>query len=158
MIYLNSGIFKPALIIFSIIFCPLIAWVMILEFIKFSFIELIVAIVLLFMFLGILMLSYKISKSKEDFIKIDENCIEIRYPNVSNDGVLKIDINKIERFDYFGFSSLTSWLSLTNGLVPNSVFITYTCCSENKEVLIGHPDINEIKKLCQKINVQLVTH
>ena len=156
MIYLNTGVFKPMMIIISIIYFPI---AIASAFILFSELrlEIIVVSVLLFVFylfcsFGI----YKHSVSKKYFITTNNDYITIKYPNIGTQE-LTLKSNQILKIEYYKLSSIVAWYNLCNYICPQCVFITFIYDGKEMCKHIGYPNFDEISKLCAEFNVNFVT-
>ena len=157
MIYLNTGFFKPAIILFSIIFLPMIIGCCVLTFFDFRLELLIISLIMVLGYMLFVFGIYKYSKTEKYFLAKQENdCIIINYPNVSRDNFLTLSCDDIVRIEYYKIMSVKAWWMLVSCVGPQCAYITYLC--DNKEIckLIGYPDYNQISQLCRSLGIEFI--
>ena len=152
MIYLNSGFFRPAIILASAILVPISIACWILFFDDFRMNAFIVSLFLTSVYFLVVFGIYKHSKTKKYWLCVENNFIHINYP-FCNGKCDKIDLNKIVKVEYYKISSIRAWCMLYSCVCPQCVYITYV--DGGKEICrhIGYPDFNEIRKVCLSIGV-----
>lgn len=157
MYNLSEKQFKPAVIFLSIIFSPLLLGVLAVLIFNFDMIALIIFLMLLLVYIILIIFYKKISNNKNHNLIIYDCKMVINYPNFNNmKHVLEIDYNSIIKLEYYKISSLVSWFQLLNGVVPKCVFITYIKNGIEVCELMGHMDLNDIKKITNDKNIKLV--
>jgi len=157
MIYLNTGAFKPLLILLSVAFLPQCLGGLICYFEDYRVEKLIIT---LFLFLGYFLSvfgCYKYSKSKKDYLIVKENNhIVVVYNDKPNDKNFSYEIclENIVKVEYHKISSLKEWVVLLHCYtLPQSVFVRHLTKGEEDCKLIGYPDYNEIKALCDELGI-----
>ena len=152
MIYLNSGLFKPAVILLSIIILPIAVAGWLLLFDDFRMSVFVVALFLTSIYFLVVWGIYKHSKNKKYWLCVENGFIHFNYPFYKKQSD-KIDVNKIVKVEYYKISSIRAWCMLYNCVCPQCVYITYI--NDDKEMCrhIGYPKFNEIKKVCLSIGV-----
>ena len=158
MIYLNSGFFKPALIIFSVVLLPITIGCWWLTLASFEIERFIVSLIMLLSYVAVIILTYRYSKSKKYYLLAEENGIlSIHYPNLPDKtDCLKLNIHDVVNIEYYKISSIRGWFMLINYLCPQCVFINYI--SDDKKVCqhIGYPHFKEISKFCNDLKIEFV--
>lgn len=159
IIYLNKAYFMPALILWSIIFLPATIICIILTILDKDFYILIAIAICTVMYSISITLSYLYSKSKRNFLKIENDKIEIVYPNINKGKhILSLKLNDVKRFDLYTVKSITAWINLFNGLLPRFVCITYEFEGERCQECIGYMSCKEMKNLAIQLGVELFIH
>ena len=158
MIYLNSGFFKPMFIILSISLLPLTVACWWLTLASFEIERFIVSLIMLLSYIAVIILTYRYSKSKKNYISKETDNVLFIYSLdfFHNTKFLKLDICNIVKIEYYKISSIRGWCMLFNYLFPQCVFITYL--SDGKEVCqhIGYPNFKEISKFCNDLKINFV--
>lgn len=150
MIYLNTGLFKPILMIFSVLLLPLSFSCCILTFTDFRIELFFISLIMILLYFVIIIGGYKHSKTKKNYLFIENDFIVINYYNLR---CAKINVQDIKKIEYYKISSIKAWGMLFNCVCPQCAYITYIY--DEKEVCehIGYPDFNRISKLCDSIGV-----
>lgn len=158
MIYLNTGFFKPFCIFISIVCLPISIACLVLTIVDFRLEMLIVTLIFWLIYFLILWGAHKLSISKKYFLCTDENgCITIHYPNVLQGlHYLRLNKNEIVKMEYYKISSFRAWGMLYSCTCPQCVFITYVYNGVEEQSFIGYPNFNEIQKLCNSSNIELI--
>ena len=155
MIYLNIGFFVPFCIIVSLPLFPLLFFclIQVVKNFEANYLYILIFIVLLYFLL--LTLAYFYSKSKKNYLIIEEKgYIGIKYPGIQgNLNTLDIKLEDIIRIEYYRLCSVKSWLLLFDALAPKCAFIIYTSNNKEKCVHIGYPKYCEIKKMCNNHSI-----
>lgn len=160
MIFLNHGYFYPMLIIWSLIFCPIIAmgilWLIHDESLK----ALVVTAVVAIMYFSCVLIVKKVSKSTKYYLIYHSDHLEIKYPNLAKNNSLEFFIKNTDiiQFDYSQLSSLKAWLLIPVYDLPQCVFMTYMEDNTTECKLIGYMEYADVQKLAQMANVKLVIH
>ena len=157
MYNLSEKQFKPAVFFLSIIFFPLLLGVLAVLICNFDMIILIIFLMLLLVYITLIIFYKKISNNKNHNLIIYDCKMVINYPNINNmKHILEISYDSIIKLEYYKITSLVSWFQLLNGIVPKCVFITYI--KNGKEVceLMGHMELNDIKKIANDKNIKLI--
>lgn len=158
-IYLNKAYFKPALILWSILFLPAIIACIIIVIVDKDYNVLIAIAVCAVLYSMFIIFSYLYSKSKKNFLQIENDKIEIVYPNINKGKhTLSLNIKDIKRFDLYTVKSLTAWISLFNGLLPRFVCITYEFEGEKYQDCIGYMTCKEMTTLALRLGVESFVH
>lgn len=159
MYYLEEKQFKPAIIMFSILFIPIIVAVTIA--ISFSYqIELLVILfVVILVYLTLTFIIWRISARKTYYLQVNKETINICYPNINNENCkLELLYKEIKKIDYYKITSLAGWMMLFNYAFPKCVFITYVKNGKEKTDFIGYLDLYDIKQIANNNQIQLVVH
>ncbi|MDE6442736.1 MAG: hypothetical protein K2L12_08315 [Clostridia bacterium] len=159
IIYLNKACFKPALILWSILFLPGIIACIIITIVDKDYNVLIAIAICAVLYSMFIIFSYLCSKSKKNFLQIENDKIEIAYPNINRGKhTLSLNFKDIKRFDFYTVKSLTAWISLFNGLLPRFVCITYEFEGERHEDCIGYMTCKEMKNVALLLGVEFFIH
>ena len=158
MIYLNSGFFTPFCIFISIAFLPISSACLVLTIFDFRMEMLIVTLIFWLIYFLILWGAHKFSVSKKYFLCTDEkDFIIIHYPNVLRDlHHLKLNTSTIVKMEYYRISSFRAWCMLYNCVCPQCLYITYLYNGNEEKSFIGYPNFNEMKKICDLLNIELI--
>ena len=158
-IYLNKAYFKPALILWSILFLPAIIACIIIIIVDKSYEVLIAIAICALLYSMFIIFSYLYSKSKKNFLQIENDKIEIVYPNINKGKhTLSLNFKDIKYFDLYTVKSLTTWISLFNGLLPGFVCLTYEYEGEIFQDCIGYMACKEMKILALRLGVESFVH
>ena len=166
MIYTNAGLFKPLFILISVIFIPLLTLGITSTIFGYKIEFLIGTLMILLFYLVSIFGIYRYAKSKKHYTIINENSITINYPSSCVDlndltydyQEITIHFNDIIRIEYYKILSLKSWFILPfNFLCPQCAFITFHYNDEELYKHIGYLNYNDIKKLCDKLQINLIT-
>jgi len=155
LIYLNSGLLKPAIVLTSVVMLPIsiLCWLLLFDGFRMS--VFIVSLLLTAAYFLIVFGIFKSSKTKKYWLCIENNFIHVNYPFYNNQ-CDKIDVSKIVKVEYYKISSFKAWCMLYSCVCPQCVYITYI--NDGKEICrhIGYPEFNEIKKVCLDIGVDFL--
>ena len=162
MIYLNKKQFLPAMILINVIFVPLILPLSFVSIYDLHIPSLIILGIMLIVYLLLVFYFFKVSRSTKNYLVIQgeglEICCENKYCDQST-GIWKVSYRKIIRLEYYKISSLMGWFSLWTGLCPRCVFLTIRNNSGIEEsVFIGYLDLDQVRMLSQKGNIELLIH
>lgn len=158
--YLQSGIFAPLTIVLSIAPALIIFMVLVIPWSGDESVGFFIGLgVIALVYVLLIFLIYKLSKSKKYYLIVQEDEVIINYPNLSQEGKEKrIAKSEIVEFVYIRLYSIRGWLftflDLTS-LALCSVTVIYTENGEEKSHVIGHLKAKEIKKLCEDNNFVL---
>ena len=156
MIYLSTGFYKPMIILFSIPLLPLSMACGILTIIDYRIELLLTTAIIISAYILIVIGIYKYSKSKANYLYIDENNIlSIVYPGISEDNELKLNIDNVIKIEYYSILSIRAWFLLHNYVFPQCAYITYLNGDKKECKLMGYPNLCELKGLCDKSNITL---
>lgn len=137
--FLNSGLFKPLVIILNIPLLPLVVVSFIVAANNNSIKWFIISSIMFFCYSLIMFVTYRYSKSKRYFIKIYNDKVKICSPNMSgNEQNITIEHRDIIKLEYFGLLSFNAWLMLFNYVCPQCVFITFLKDGEEHSKHIGY--------------------
>ena len=157
MYNLSEKQFKPTIIFLSIIFYPLLLGVLAVLISSFDIMILIIFLMLLLVYVVLIIFYKKISNNKNHNLIIYDCKMVINYPNINNvKHILEISYDSIIKLEYYKITSLVSWFQLLNGIVPKCVFITYIKNGEEVCELMGHMELNDIKKIANDKNIKLI--
>lgn len=119
--------------------------------------DIIILIIFLSIYVFLILFFRKISNNKNHHLIVHEEMMEINY---SNDNKVKysltINYDDIIKIEYYKLFSIFSLLNLINGVVPKCVFVTYTKYVEEVCELIGHMDLQDIKKITNDKKIKLI--
>lgn len=152
MIYLNTGFFRPMLWIVSILFLPIVVVGLVLAILKLNTSGIVAcSVILLFCFISLFCI-YKHSKTKKYYLLSEDDFLAINYPNAP----CRINKSEIIKVEYYKISSIRSWLLLFSYICPQSAFITYKDNGREVCKLIGYPDFEKIRDLCDTHGLDFV--
>ena len=155
---LNSAQFKPMSIFFSVIFLPITMALLVYTILEFRIELLIVSLVLLCLYIFILMIVYKESKKKNNYIVLYDKHLIIKHQSLNNHKETKFLYSTIANLKYYRTTSIKSWLySVLDGLcfLPNAVFLVYYDCGKEKEIAIGYLSRENIKQISLSFGIKL---
>lgn len=161
MIYLNKGSITPLLIIYSLIFIPIITALIIALFLAYNIGILIVFIGFTIIYILSIILIICNGNSKKYYIEMQGvNCI-IKHHKLgkSNPNILELNIAEIQCFEYYKIKSFKNWfLMLMYYSIPNSLCIQYCISGINKFEFIGYMKKKQVVEFCNTNNIKLVIH
>lgn len=159
MIYLNKAILTPLLIFMSFIFIPAIILITISCFLIKEIQIYIVLCCFVLAYLLAICIVIKESKNKKYYLKVNNDSLEISYPNITNKSeVLSVKFTDIEKIEYYKITSFVSWLALIQMQCPKALFITYNINNKKEEKPIGHVELKDIVKICKEKEIKLIIH
>lgn len=162
MIYLNKKQIVPAMILIHVVFAPIIVALFALSVIDKRWEVLLCAILLFLVYLTFVFFLCKKAYSKRYYLISQDDHLEVCFKkNFFNHDteLLRIPYRDILQMDYYRISSIKGWFILYSCLFPKSVFITFYNEDKNERtVFIGYMDLNQIRSLAEKGNVELVVH
>ena len=153
MIYLYKGFFQPTFILISVALLPINIGLWILSFSPFRIEILITSIVFSFFYIISILGIKKLSSSKKNYLYSEGSNIVIKHANSSPNSINRSDILHIE---YYKLLSIRGWLLLISNICPQSAFITYLYEGKNVCHHVGYPNFNELRKLCDDLEIKLV--
>ena len=157
-VYLFKNLFKPALIILSIVFGLVLTLFLILM-IAFFHVALLIVFLGLAVAYGVLIyLAFLLSRSTKYYLQETDAYLEIRYPSINYErGLLRLPYKAIVEFQYYPLKSKNSWLNLVQyGAIPGCVYITYiTAHGQRLTELMGYIDQNDAQMLAERYGVDL---
>lgn len=157
MISLNKGIFKPLAVLFSIIVLPATIACIVLFIFEPRISISIVSIIGIMIYVLMLLVAYKCSRSSKYYIKIKENDVCIKYPNLSkNSECLTLNAHEIVRIEYYRLTSIKAWCMLVNYVGPQCAYMTYFCDGKEVNKHIGYPEYQEISNFCKTHDIGFV--
>lgn len=158
MYYLDEKQFKPAMILFGILFIPSIIGLLIFNIVNFEIGLFILLLAFLFIYIGIILIVWKTSKRREHYLLLNDEGVEIVFYD-SLDGKKKLELSfcQIKKIDYYRINSLEGWLVLFSFIYPKCVYITYTINGEEWTKFIGYMDYKDIKGIA-KNKIMLKIH
>ena len=157
MLYLNKELFKPALIVLSGAFGFLFVLFLILMLVIFHWILLLAFFIISIAYGILLLLAWKLSKSKKYYLASGKGFLEIHYPTVNyGRGKLRVPFKAILSFEYYPIKSWESWKTFVSyGSLPECVYITYVTQNGRKNTeLIGYVTYEEIKAIADQLGVE----
>ncbi len=160
MYYLEKEAFKPLMIFLGIVFIPLLILNIITIIIDQSLV-LVISLPCLCLAYGLSIFgSYKLCNSKKQFMKMEDDIIEIVYSGVNQGkNTLTINLSQVMYFHYYKMNSFESWFLAALGTPPNSFFITYIHddgCEITEQ--IGYMKYSDVIDIGKKYNIQIVMH
>ncbi len=156
MINLSRAQFKPAVILLSVLFVPLMLAAFVLCLLDYTFDIFMLFVCLTVCYTTIIIIMSKVLKRSKYCLVLFDAYLEATYPNLGKRcGRIQVKYEDIVRLEYYKISSLKSWLLLFNYVVPQSVFITYKCNNEIITELLGYMQYEEIKKLTAEKGIAL---
>lgn len=157
MYYLDEKQFKPMLIILSVIFLPFIVLLGIIMFLDFELIILVIELSILIIYIMLIFILRKDSKSKGNYLIIHDEMFEIYYPNIG-EGTHKLKINfcDIIEIKYYKITSIRGWLQILGYVVPKCTYITYKKYGKKITELMGFFDLNDIREITNKKGIKLI--
>lgn len=156
MYYLEQKQFKPAMILFGIPFIPCIIGLIIANIMLYKVELLIMLLIILTVFLTIVIILWKLSKRKKQYLLLKDNEIELEfYDSINGKTKLVLQFNQIKKFEYYRINSIKGWLMLFSYIFPKCVYITYNLSGEEQTKFIGYLDIKDIKEISKKTNTEL---
>lgn len=156
MYYLEQKQFKPAMILLGIPFVPCIIGLIIANVMLLKIELLIMLFIILGIYLIIVILLWKLSKRKNQYISIKENVMELVFHDFMNGKTkLELQFDEIIKFEYYRINSIRGWLMLFSYIFPKCVYLTYNVNGEEKTKFIGYLDIKDIKEISKITNSDL---
>ncbi len=158
MIYLHRGYFYPMLVLFSIIFLPIIVIGFLWFFSSNSLISVLGIVVVAIIYFILISLSKRISNSDKYYLVYSSNQLEIHYPNITPKHMLVIENEKIIQFDYCKLASVKAWFLVPVYDLPQCVFITFMDDEVKACKLIGYMSYSDIQVLAKETKIKLIVH
>ncbi len=156
-VFLNRTVFKPALILASVVGGFFFLLFLILTIAVFHVILLIITLLIVVLYGGVLAGAYWLSRSEKYYLKEHKQGIEIRYPTMNyGRGVMKIPYKAIVGFEFYSMNTKEGWLNLFNrSALPDCVYITYiNRYGKIVTELMGYITQADAQALAQRYNVK----
>ena len=159
MYYLEQKQFKPAMVLFGLLFIPILIGINIANVVFFRVELLIVSLVVLIVYLSIILFFWRLSKRKEHYLLINKNGVEILFHD-SIRGKIKVELSfeQIIKIEYYRINSIRSWFMLYSYVFPKCVYITYKIGGEEQTKFIGYMDLKDIKQIANDKNIKLIVN
>ena len=159
MYYLEQKQFKPAMVLFGLLFIPILIGINIANVVFFRVELLIVSLVVLIVYLSIILFFWRLSKRKEHYLLINKNGVEILFHD-SISGKIKVELSfeQIIKIEYYRINSIRSWFMLYSYVFPKCVYITYKIGGEEQTKFIGYMDLKDIKQIANDKNIKLIVN
>ena len=158
MIYLNRGYFYPMLIFISILLMPIIVMGFLWFFATDSLTSILGIVVVAIIYLILIWLVKKVSKSDKHYLIYSSSQLEIHYPNITHRHMLVIENEKVIQFDYCRLASIKAWFLIPVYDLPQCVFITFMDDGVKVCKLIGYMSYSNMQALAEKTNIKLIVH
>ncbi len=154
MIYLNKTLFKPYVLFISIFIVPIIIMLIVSCILLNKISIYVILCCFIFIYIFVILISKKESNIKKYYLKVNEDSLEILYPNITkNEEILTINFDNIEKIEYYKMNSIKalffSFISRT--VLQKAMIITYYENNEKKENLIGYAELANIKEICKEM-------
>ncbi len=156
-VYLNRMLFKPALIVLSIIFGFFFVLFAILTIATFHVVLLVLTLVVAAAYGVLVGLAYLVSKADKYYLREEEPGLLIRYPTMNFDrGAIRIPYKALIGFEFFPLKSKSSWINfITYGVLPDCVYITYINRHGRKVTeLMGYITQSDVEALARRYNIK----
>lgn len=153
MLSLNSEFYKPFGILIGVLLLPVSLFSVFYGLKNFSTELLIAGASAVLIYLFSLICCYKVSKSKNNYLVLENNTVIIHYPNITGSGQLKINIQDIVEIKLYKIASLKAWLLLASYVLPKSAYITYLQDGVKVCKHIGYPKPQELMDLFENSKI-----
>ena len=90
---------------------------------------------------------------KKYFLEVTEKII-VKSPWCQK--TIELTRSDVKTLEYLKASSITSWLSLTNGVAPGTIFLNYIEDGVEKSLNIGCAKFNDVKEFCAEADIKLI--
>lgn len=161
MYYLEQKQFMPSMILFGILFIPLIIGLLFATILSFDIAKLIILFVFLVLYILTILYFWKESRIKDFYLLLKNGGVEIVFFDCMEKGKVKLDLSseQLLKIEYYRIISIIGWLTIPQSLIfPKCVFITYNIDGEIKEKFIGYMNTKDVKKVSKITNTELKIH
>lgn len=156
MINLSAKGFKPAVIVYSVIVGPMLILCVVATIL--TIYGLIPLIFLGLLYVSLLIVQFKDSKSKDHYMIEESDHIKVKWNKYYKIETIKyVDIIQ---FDYYKLTSFIGWVNACgSSIAPNCIYITYLRDGKDEtKVYLGHLDYRDALQFARKHLVKFVSH
>lgn len=157
MYYLEEKQFLPLVLLFSVVFVPIIIGLMVINIVSYNTTSLVILLCCLIAYGLIIFAIWKVSRKKKHYLLLKEQSIEVVYHDIYK-GTTKLELSydQIVQLEYYRLFTIR-WIGLLHSsLVSQCVFMTYMNNGNQIERHIGYMNYRDAKEITQKLKIRLV--
>lgn len=156
MYYLEEKQLKPAIILFSVPFMPVIIALAISSMVFLTIELFIVLLFTLVVYVSGIMIFWKLSRRKKYYLLLKENELEMVFHDFSTgEEKLSLYYSEIKEIIYYRITSVRGWLMLFSYVLPKCVYISYVSQGKEQTKFIGYMNYEDIKEIAKNKNLNL---